>query len=326
MVVIDLVRITVLVLVSMLVSPGRLPARSWRTEFIFRLAKRLLSESVGKPFLWMRVRQKLLQPFSLSLLKVTKTNRLIEGVPCLIFEPKKASPGTLIIYLHGGGYVIGSSEYYRTMLAKLALDCEAEVVGVDYRLAPEHAIPAAHSDCISVVKSLASDPKNSDRKIILMGDSAGGGLCLATLVSDECQQMYKKVDASVLISPWLVATNQDLLELKHEASDILDQKVLSYWSKTAVVNSESAALLDVMNVDFNKLPPLYIQTGGAEVFSKQVSQFVARLEEAGHPYEYETFDQQFHVFQTLTPLVKEADAALNRIEVFLRPYTKRENT
>jgi len=311
----------------MLLSPKRLQQRAWRTEYTFRLIKKLLNESSHKSIEWMREREAILTPFSFALFKVIKQQEQLGGVSCISYAPKnlakKDVPGTdqerLIVYLHGGGYVIGSAKGYRVTMAKLSLALQSKVIGVDYRLAPEFEIPAAQDDCVSVINALLGDERTQGKKIIIMGDSAGAALCLSTLISLKALNRHRAIHACVLISPWLVATHQEQLELKHQQSDILDGEILTHWTSTILTNEpQQGAFLDLSTMDVADLPPLYIQAAGAEVFTQQIDSFVDRLASENVNFHYDCFENQFHVFQTFSPFICEADEALEKIADYLK--------
>jgi len=316
--VVDVLRVSILALVSCLLSPKKHVSRAWSSEYTFRLAKRLLRESSSQPLPWLRARQKLLKLYSPDLLKVTQHSEDIAGVPCISFCPKNtAKPDTLIIYFHGGGYAVGSADGYSLTQAKIALSAQAQVVGVEYRLAPENRVPAAQEDCLAVTEALID--LYPERTIILMGDSAGGGLCLATLNALGNANLIESISASVLISPWLTPFQPELLEIEHEQSDILDRVILTHWVKAfSAGDASEATYVDFGDIDVSALPPLYIQAAGAEVFSRQIEHFVEKLRQAEASHQYDVFDGQFHVFQTFSPLVREADQAISKIGEFVR--------
>ncbi len=319
MVTLDVFRIFILVLLSMLVSPQRLSKRSWGSEFVCRIFKRLGKESIGKPITWLRARQERLTLFSADTLKVNNTFKYVAGVACTSFTPKQGYDGdTVIIYLHGGGYVFGSVSVYALTMARIALETNAKVIAPEYRLAPEHALPAAQNDCLTVTLEILNNVENKDKKVILMGDSAGGGLCLATLKSLNDIDNVKNIDGCVLISPWLAATDNDWVEQKNEQYDVLGIDVLSHIM--GVINKDKktqAQYLNFMDMDVSVLPPLYIQAGSVEVLGKQISAFAARLKHANADYQYDVFEHQFHVFQIFAPLVKEEVEAIKRIGAFV---------
>jgi acetyl esterase/lipase len=278
----------------------------------------MLRESVGKPITWLRARQEWLTLYSPDRWKVIKKSEMLGKVACISMTPKQGGDsGALIIYFHGGGYVVGSAEGYSLCMAKIALASKAKVVGVEYRLAPEHALPAAQQDCLAVTQALIQ--MNQGKKIILMGDSAGGGLCLATHNGLVALGLHQNISAMVLISPWLAPLDPQALECQHEASDILDSVVLAHWLKQFFRQDKTPReLVDFSDINTSVLPPLYIQAAGKEVFSKQIAVFVERLDRENAEHQYHVFDGQFHVFQTFSPLVREADKALNKIGDYVR--------
>jgi acetyl esterase/lipase len=312
---------------SCLLKREKLPKRSWRGEFIFRLAKSLLSRSIGKDFVWIRSRQKLLTLYSPDLYKVTIKKTQISGVACIELESKKIPEAQkVIVYFHGGGYGVGSAQGYKLMAAKLALMCQAKVVLVDYRLVPEFTLPAAQEDCHSVTQAIIK--QYAQHKIILMGDSAGGALCLSTLkrlkgaLTGEPDSLGK-ISASVLISPWVAPLSYKNLSLENEATDMLDRHITQYWVDTFYQSETQRQDIDFIDIKTLGLakehwPKLYLQAAGAEVFLKQIQGLSTQLDELGVKHDFDIFTDQFHVFQTFSPLVPEAKDALKGIADFVR--------
>jgi len=315
------------IFISCLIKRKKLPQRSWRGEFTFRLTKCFLTRSIGKDFEWIRSRQNLLTLYSPDLFKVKIERMQIERVACIALQPKKlAIPEKVIVYFHGGGYAVGSADGYKLMGAKLALLCQAKVVLVDYRLVPDFSLPAAHEDCYAVTQSIIA--QHSQQKIILMGDSAGGALCLSTLkrlnaISTAQQDKISKISACVLISPWVAPLSYKNLSLENEASDMLDRHITQYWVDTIYQSDAQREYIDFSNIKSLGLatkswPKLYIQASGAEVFLKQVQNLSKQLSALGVAHEFDIFTDQFHVFQTFSPLVPEAQTALKDIAKFVR--------
>ena len=311
-------------LISCLRGGQKLPKRSWRGEFIARLAKSLLTRSIGKNFEWIRSRQQVLTLYSPDLLKINSEETDIAGVPCIILQAKKCfEPERVIVYFHGGGYAVGSASGYKLMGAKLALMCQAKVVLVDYRLVPNHPLPAAQDDCYAVTDALIQ--KSSAQKIMLMGDSAGGALCLSTLkrLNEASTEALKKVTASVLISPWVAPLSYHNLSLENEGTDMLDRNITQYWADTfcqSNAQKQEVDFSDINNLGLAKAhwPKLYIQAAGAEVFLGQVQALSKQLNEIGIEHDMDIFADQFHVFQTFSPLVPEAKDALMAIASFIK--------
>jgi len=315
----DVMRISICSLLDCFISPNKLPARPWLTEYTFRLAKRTLHESKNKPIPWLRDRQKLLKMYAPFMFKTTRENEIIAGVACVTYRPSHIpSPDVIVVYLHGGGYVVGSADGYSLTLANVALKTHAIVVGIEYRLAPEHPLPAAQSDCLAVTESILANPLYEGKKVILMGDSAGGGLCLSVIHHLSHQANIRQPDACVLLSPWLAPLDKDGLTLENEDTDILDKSLLDRWVSEFVSDENSdGPLVDFRNINLTTLPPLYIQAAGAEVFLKQITAFVKRLNDEGVEHYIDVFEQQFHVFQTFSPLVKQADEAIEKIAHYI---------
>lgn len=323
---VDVIVTSIKTLFSCLLNRQKLAKRSWRGEFIVRLAKSLLSRSIGKEFSWVRSRQAILTLYSPDLFKVTRRKRLIAGVPCIELVPKSlASPDKTILYVHGGGYAVGSAAGYQLIGAKLALRSQAKVILVDYRLVPEHPLPAAQDDCYAV--TLESLKQRQNKTLILMGDSAGGALCLSILKRLQEQRAASEfspadIRACVLISPWLSPLNPELLSLENETTDLINKRITDYWVNTFFQSEELRPELDFsqlasLGIDKHAMPSLYLQVAGAEIFLKQVLQFKAQLEAGGFEHQFDIFEDQFHVFQTFSPIVPEADIALDKLGRFV---------
>ncbi len=312
--------------ISCLINRKKLPKRSWRGEFIVRLAKALLTRSIGKDFQWIRARQNVLTLYSPDLLKVKSESSQLAGVSCIELQSKKISePEKVIVFFHGGGYAVGSAQGYQLMGAKLALMCQAKVVLVDYRLVPDFALPAAQDDCYAVTQEIIQ--RYANQKVILMGDSAGGALCLSTLkrLKDEAvneQEKLTRVSAIVLISPWVAPLSYTNLSLENECTDMIDRDITQYWVDIFYQSEELAKEVDFseisrLGLEQERWPKMYLQAAGAEVFLKQVQNLSAQLHALHVPHQLDVYPDQFHVFQTFAPLVPEAKAALTDIANFV---------
>lgn len=297
---------------SMMVRRGSLAARSWRAEFACRFIQKLLHQSLGKPHDWLRDCQKILAMRGPALLKVDSEFTEINGVACLQCSPKSERRTSIptIVYFHGGGYVVGSVQAYHYTLAKLALLCNARVVGVDYRLAPEYPFPAPQQDALNVVDAILENATPQDH-VFLAGDSAGGGMVLNTLRELKEQGRSGAIDGAVLISPWVRPFEPECLQHEFEEHDILSERLLERWSGCFGDNhTESVRVSDFSETSFIGFPPVYVQAGGSEMFLPQVDELVKRLRADRVNTSYDVFPDMFHVFQTFSPLVPEADRAL----------------
>lgn len=311
----DVLKISSGVLNSMLRHPERLPERSWSTEFTGRLAQRMLETATEKSDKWLRDCQSMIAMRGPALAKVRSESLSYGSVSCLQCVPRRykateQQPATTIMYFHGGGYVVGSAKGYHYMLAKLALECDARVIGVDYRLAPEFPLPCAQEDCLQATESVLEKCGPNER-LILMGDSAGGGLVLHTLRELKEHGKVAAVNAAVMLSPWVSPFNLGALSLENAQHDILSEAILKRWSASLSQDrAQATRAADFSEASFIGFPPMYIQAAGAELFKGQVDALVRRLRADRVDTAYDVFPGQFHVFQTLAPLVPEADRAL----------------
>ncbi len=160
-----------------------------------------------RPFNWatgslaeQRSRLETLSKFFRTPKDVSVSELSANGVQAGLFDLANSKPG-IVLYLHGGAYVVGSVTSHRKFLARLAKACQMKVLAIDYRLAPEHPFPAALQDSLAAYQWLFSqgyDPSN----IVIAGDSAGGGLAIAALISLQDGKLPLPACA-VCISPWV---------------------------------------------------------------------------------------------------------------------------
>lgn len=294
---------------SMISQPNEFAQRSWSAEFTRRLGRGLLDMGVNETDDWLRAKQALLSSKGPALLKVDCHKRVYRGVECLEVSPKASGLSKrTIVYFHGGGYVVGSTNTYRYTMAKIALACSANVIGVDYRLAPEHTLGQIHQDCMAVVDHL-----KQSSSLVLMGDSAGAALCLEVACRLKEAGALDALAGLVLISPWVAPEKPELLSAENQSGDLVSEAILSRWyaSISGALEYPGQASYDLR--DFAGFPSTYVQVAGNEVFLGQVNMLVKRMKEQGVSVGCDLYEDQFHVFQTLAPLVPEADAAIAKI-------------
>ena len=281
------------------------------------LIRRLLSKSKGRPIAWLRLRQSLLRSAHPDEKNVVFDEWPIAGVSCLHCRPKDGEIKRVLVYFHGGGYVTGSAEATKNTIAPLALKTQALVVSVDYRLAPEHPFPAAHEDSFRV--TLALFQQYPDKAIFLCGDSAGGALALSTSLALSKASPQYQARALVLLSPWVNPFEYCSQAESLQDRDIIDNELIQGWlAQLDVVETD----LESWCVDFSQqsllnLPEIFMQWSKAEIFSQQIEQFCQRAQEQGVSVTLDSYNNQFHVFQTLSPLVTEAKLAVDNIAAYI---------
>lgn len=225
-----------------------------------------------------------------------------------------------IYFLHGGGYILGSPELYRPFTATLAKAAQAKVFALAYRLAPEHRFPAAVDDAVAGYRWLLAQgvhPAN----LLLVGDSAGGGLTLATLVRLRAEGVPLPA-AAVLFSPWtdLAGTGKSLQA--NEVTDALFYADTLKWYAPAYLGKTSAleALASPLYADLQGLPPLLLFVSKSECLLDDSLRLAAKARAAGVSMDVQAWDGLPHVWPVLVTLLPEARAALQLTVQFMQRH------
>ncbi|MEY2451864.1 MAG: epsilon-lactone hydrolase [Acidimicrobiaceae bacterium] len=240
------------------------------------------------------------------------------GVPAEWIVAPAADADRVILYLHGGGYSLGSLDSHRRLVAHLSIEAKARVLNVDYRLAPEHPYPAAVDDAVAAYRWLLGQGVRAGR-IAISGDSAGGGLTLATLLAlkDAGDPLPA---AAVPLSPWTDLEGTGDSMRTRAAADLMIQP--ARLKETADLYANGADLrqpqLSPLHGDYAGLPPLLIQVGDAEVLLDDATRVAAIAEAAGVSVTLEVWDEMPHVFQAFVGLLPESDRAVARIGAWLQ--------
>ena len=222
---------------------------------------------------------------------LVKTDAWIDAVPVRHYRPAELRTGRHLLYLHGGGFVVGSLESHDAICAEIADGVGAELTAVDYRLAPEHVWPSQTDDCHAVLSALLSE----GREVILIGDSAGGNLAagLAIRARDEG---LSGVVAQVLIYPGLGGdlTTGSYAEMAN-APGLTTADVVYYRDiLKAPENHPVAQPLSV--ADMRGLPPAYITTAHFDPLRDDGADYAMRLAKAGIEVWYRDEPQMVHAW------------------------------
>lgn len=237
-----------------------------------------------------------------------------DGVPVEWIAAPGADSGVMV-YFHGGAYTLGSINTARELVARLARATNTRALAVDYRLAPEHPYPAAVEDALTVYRWLCKEADPSH--IIIAGDSAGGGLTLATLVALRDAGELLPAGA-VCISPWTdLALTGDSIRGKAATDPILDPDSLAMYARYYARDNElTAPLLSPLYADLQGLPPLLIQVGTEEILLDDAVRCADRAREADVDVTLEVWNEMFHVFPML-PFFPETKKAVEHIAAFV---------
>jgi len=222
----------------------------------------------------------------------------------------------VLVYLHGGGYCTGSPWSHRPILGALTRTLGARVVAVDYRLAPEHPCPAAIDDALAVLRALLADGVAPER-LWLAGDSAGGGLTLATLVAARDAGLPTLAGA-VPLSPWTDLTGGQPSHGAHGLDYLPEpERLVTYARAYAGALPLTDPRVSPLHADLRGLPPLLVLVGGAERLRDDGVLVAARAKEAGVDVTLHVEPDEIHVWPMFAPWSPRAQDAIDRVAAFV---------
>lgn len=223
-----------------------------------------------------------------------------------------------ILYLHGGGYVMGSLDTHRALAGEISRAARAKVLLVDYRLAPESPYPAAVDDGVAAYKWLI-EQGFAAQKTAIAGDSAGGGLTAATLVALR-DAGGPLPGAAVCISPWSDLTcSHETYQTRAEADPMIQQPGITDMAGAYLQGADAKSPTASPNyADLTGLPPLLIHVGDAEVLLGDSLDLHEKAKACGVDSTLEVWDEMIHVWHAFHPMLDEGKQAIDGIGVFLR--------
>jgi len=244
------------------------------------------------------------------------------GRPAFWITGPKSRPDHVILYLHGGGYVLGSPLSHRALTIALAEAAEATVVSLDYRLAPENIYPAAVEDAVNAYQWLVKDKGIAPGKIAVSGDSAGGGLSAATLMLLRDRELGEPA-AGMLISPWA--------DLTCEAKSMTSRAEIDPWLEQATLKEMAATYLGGKDAEshlaspvfgrLEGLPPLLIQVGSREILHDDAIRLAGQAAEAHIDVTLEVWEGMIHVWHYFAPMLEEGRQAIAKMGAFYKAKT-----
>jgi acetyl esterase/lipase len=242
------------------------------------------------------------------------------GVPAEWHDGPGARADRAILYLHGGGYVLGGVHSHSDLIARLSAAAGARALGVDYRLAPEHPFPAAVEDAVSAYRFLL-DQGVTSQHLAIAGDSAGGGLTAATLLAIRDRKLPLPA-AAALLSPWVDLEGAGQSMNGGIADDPMVSKGLVEMMAPAYLNGASPRdpLASPLHANLRGLPPLLIQVGRRELLLDDSTRFALAARRAGVRVTLEVWPGMIHVWQLFAGELEEGREAIARIGEFLREH------
>ncbi len=249
---------------------------------------------------------------------VTVASAKVAEVPVEWITAPNASEDAVLLFLHGGGYVIGSPDSHRHLVANLSEETGLQGLLVDYRLAPEDPFPAAVEDAISVYAALLTHGFEAE-EIVVAGDSAGGGLVIAMMLAIRDANLPLPA-AGICLSPWndLTGTAKSL-ETNASVDPTVTKESLDFFAGEYLGEEDAQnPYASPLFGDFTGLPPLLIQVGSVEVLLDDAVMLAERAKEAGVSVTLEVWDEMIHVWHRYYPVLQEAREANARIGEYVR--------
>jgi monoterpene epsilon-lactone hydrolase len=239
------------------------------------------------------------------------------GVPCEWLAGPGAAPA-VVVYLHGGGYVLGSLDTHRALAARIALAAGTRALTVGYRLAPEHPFPAAVEDARTAYEWVLAQGVPPHR-VVLAGDSAGGGLAIATLVALRDAGVPLPAGAACL-SPWvdLAATGESLEDGAANDPMVHRDGTLKMAAAYLGESDPRTALASPLYADLAELPPLLVQVGTSEALLDDARRLACRVRANGGVVHLEQWEGMIHVWHAFAPILPEAVRAIAGVGCFVR--------
>ncbi|MFP6809098.1 MAG: alpha/beta hydrolase [Pseudomonadales bacterium] len=255
-------------------------------------------------------------PSEVSIEKV-----VVAGINCEWVCYDGSDAHRVLMYLHGGGYVFGGLDSHRDIAWRLSQESGMKVLNVDYRLAPENLFPAALDDATACYRWLLDEGYKASQ-IAIGGDSAGGGLTLATMVHLKSLGVELPAGA-ILISPWLDLTaSGDSVTSNDKADPMLSGGALKSFADMYLGKlDKKAPLASPLFADLSNLPAMLIHVGSTEVLLSDSTRLVEKTKEAGGDAVLEIWPKMPHVFQVFAARIPEGKEAIKKFGEFLKNRT-----
>ena len=234
-----------------------------------------------------------------------------------ILIPPDYEEARATLFLHGGGYVYGSLRSHAGMAAELARATRGKTYQLDYRLAPEHPFPAALEDACAAYGWLR-DAGHAAADIAVVGDSAGGGLVMATLLALR-DRGAELPGAAVCLSPWvdLEATGESFTT-RQRLDPMVDRRLVGILAGIYANGADLRnPLISPIHADLRGLPRLLIQVGEREVLFSEAEMLARRARRAGVDVTFEEWPDMVHVWHLFFPQLNEGRAAIARVGAFI---------
>ena len=242
----------------------------------------------------------------------------VVGLAAEWIEAPEVDSSRVILYLHGGGYVMGSLITHRALMGEISRAAKAKVLGLEYRLAPENPYPAAVDDAVAGYQWLL-DQGYAAKNMAIAGDSAGGGLTIATLVVLK-QSSDLLPAAAVCLGPWSDLTcSTETYQSRADDDPMIQQAGIADMAGEYLQNADARLPTASPNfADLAGLPPLLIHVGDSEVLLDDARNLHDKALACGVNSTLDVWDEMIHVWHAFHPMLDEGLQAIEHIGAFLQ--------
>jgi monoterpene epsilon-lactone hydrolase len=240
------------------------------------------------------------------------------GVRAEWIRPAAAKPGLTILFLHGGGYTVGSLASHRDLATRIAKAAAANTLAIEYRLAPEHPFPAALDDALHAYRWLLGSG-HAAGEIAIVGDSAGAGLAIATTLAARDAGLHVP-GALVCLSPW-VDLLCDTPSLVNSTDPLMQPGPVKLMSMGYLADQDprNPLISPLYATNLSVLPRTLVQVGTIDGLRDDGERFAERARKAGVDVTYEVWEDMFHGWHMFGLMIDDARRAVERVGAFLRP-------
>jgi len=256
----------------------------------------------------------------ISVAQITDTKA--DGVPVRIYNNSNGKNQRVIIYYHGGGFVLYGIYSHDRVCRRLCSMNDCIVVSVDYRLAPEHTFPAAHDDAFTAIKWVQKNIEvygGNPNDLVVAGDSAGGNL--SACMAHRCKKENVPLKAQILVYPWIDGKLNNPSIDKNGYGYLLEKSTMFWFQEQYTPKKEDQCLPEVSpcyEKDFTGLAPAFILTAQYDPLLDDGYKYYLQLKEAGNKVHYREYEDLFHSFFSLPGVHPLAMQSYQDIKEFLK--------
>jgi acetyl esterase/lipase len=256
---------------------------------------------------------------------VTFEESTVNNIPSLWIKTPESKNDRVVLYLHGGGYVMGSINTHKGLGCRISRASKSRVLLIDYRLAPEYPYPAALEDSVAAYKWLIDEEGIDPRNIVISGDSAGGGLTAATLLKLRDTGIALPA-GGVLLSPWVdLDMTGASIRTKRKVDPIVNASGLYFMANLYSGDKDPKnPYISPLYAELNGLPTLLIQVGSAEVLLDDSTRFSEKAKSAGVDVTLDVWGDMIHVFQAMALWAPEGGQAIEKIGAFIQKLMREQ--